>query len=63
MCYIFVQMVLPVFHEFDAEGTIRTNGLHWEVFHVLRGKHSAPLVTLLHQLTRCPTYWVFPVAG
>jgi hypothetical protein len=28
MSYIFVQMVFPVFHEFDAEGTIRTNGLH-----------------------------------
>jgi hypothetical protein len=22
----------PVFHEFDADGTIRTNGLHWEGF-------------------------------
>jgi hypothetical protein len=32
MCYIFVQMVFPVFHEFDADGTIRTNGLHWEGF-------------------------------
>jgi hypothetical protein len=32
MCYIFVQMVFPVFHEFDADGTIRTNGLHWEDF-------------------------------
>jgi hypothetical protein len=21
-----------VFHEFDADGTIRTNGLHWEGF-------------------------------
>jgi hypothetical protein len=25
-------MVLPVFHEFDADGTIRTKGLHWEGF-------------------------------
>jgi hypothetical protein len=25
-------MVFPVFHEFDADGTIRTNGLHWEGF-------------------------------
>jgi hypothetical protein len=25
-------MVSPVFHEFDADGTIRTNGLHWEGF-------------------------------
>jgi hypothetical protein len=32
MCYIFVQMAFPVFHEFDADGTIRTNGLHCEGF-------------------------------
>jgi hypothetical protein len=32
MCYIFVQMAFPVFHEFAADGTIRTNGLHWEGF-------------------------------
>jgi hypothetical protein len=32
MCYIFVQMAFPVFHEFDADGTICTNGLHWEGF-------------------------------
>jgi hypothetical protein len=32
MCYIFVQMSFPVFHEFDTYGTIRTNGLHWEGF-------------------------------
>jgi hypothetical protein len=32
MSYIFVQMAFPVFHEFDADGTIRTNGLHWESF-------------------------------
>jgi hypothetical protein len=32
MCYIFVQMAFPVFPEFDADGTIRTNGLHWEGF-------------------------------
>jgi hypothetical protein len=25
-------MVFPVFHEFDADGTIRTNGLHWGSF-------------------------------
>jgi hypothetical protein len=25
-------MAFPVFHEFDADGTIRTNGLHWEGF-------------------------------
>jgi hypothetical protein len=25
-------MAFPVFHEFDAGGTIRTNGLHWEGF-------------------------------
>jgi hypothetical protein len=28
----FVQMAFPLFHEFDADGTIRTNGLHWEGF-------------------------------
>jgi hypothetical protein len=32
MSYICVQMAFPVFHEFDANGTIRTNGLHWEGF-------------------------------
>jgi hypothetical protein len=32
MCYIFVQMAFPAFHEFDVDGTIRTNGLHWEGF-------------------------------
>jgi hypothetical protein len=32
MSYIFVQMAFPVFHEFDADCTIRTNGLHWEGF-------------------------------
>jgi hypothetical protein len=32
MCYIFVQMAFPVFHEFNADGTIRTNRLHWEGF-------------------------------
>jgi hypothetical protein len=25
-------MAFPVFHEFDADGTICTNGLHWEGF-------------------------------
>jgi hypothetical protein len=28
-------MAFPVFHEFDADGTIRTNGLHWEGFSCL----------------------------
>jgi hypothetical protein len=32
MCYIFVQMAFPVFQEFDADGMIRTNRLHWEGF-------------------------------
>jgi hypothetical protein len=32
MRYIFVQMSFPMFHEFDLDGTIRTNGLHWEGF-------------------------------
>jgi hypothetical protein len=25
-------MAFPVFHEFDTDDTIRTNGLHWEGF-------------------------------
>jgi hypothetical protein len=25
-------MAFPVFHEYDADGTIHTNGLHWEGF-------------------------------
>jgi hypothetical protein len=25
-------MAFPVFHEFDADGTIHTNGLHWDGF-------------------------------
>jgi hypothetical protein len=25
-------MAFLVFHEFDADGTVRTNGLHWEGF-------------------------------
>jgi hypothetical protein len=25
-------MAFPVFHEYDADSTIRTNGLHWEGF-------------------------------
>jgi hypothetical protein len=25
-------MAFPVFHEYDADGTICTNGLHWECF-------------------------------
>jgi hypothetical protein len=25
-------MDFPVFHQFDADGTIRTNELHWEGF-------------------------------
>jgi hypothetical protein len=29
---IFVKMAFPVFHEFNADGTIRTNGLHLEGF-------------------------------
>jgi hypothetical protein len=32
MSHICVQMDFPVFHQFDADGTIRTNGLHWEGF-------------------------------
>jgi hypothetical protein len=32
MSYICVQMDFPVFHQFDADGTICTNGLHWEGF-------------------------------
>jgi hypothetical protein len=32
MCYNFVQMAFPVFHKFDGDSTICTNGLHWEGF-------------------------------
>jgi hypothetical protein len=32
MCHIFVHMAFPVFHEYNADVTIRTNGLHWEGF-------------------------------
>jgi hypothetical protein len=28
MSYIFVEMAFPVFHEYDANGMIRTNWLH-----------------------------------
>jgi hypothetical protein len=28
MCHIFVHMAFPVFHEYDADVTIHTNGLH-----------------------------------
>jgi hypothetical protein len=66
MCYIFVQMAFPVFHEFDADGTIRTNGLHWGGggFHALCGKHSVPQATSHHRLMRCPSSsaMAFPVA-
>jgi hypothetical protein len=64
MCYIVVQMAFPVFHEFDTDSTIRTNGLHWGVFHALRGKHSASQATSHHRLMRCPrsSAMAFPVA-
>jgi hypothetical protein len=52
MSYICVQMDFPVFHQFDADGTIRTNGLHWEGFRALRGKRSVPQATSPHRLTR-----------
>jgi trehalose utilization protein len=32
MCFIFVYMAFPVFHEFDVDSTISSNGLHWESF-------------------------------
>jgi hypothetical protein len=32
MCYTFCTDDFPMFHEFDADGTIHTNGLHWEGF-------------------------------
>jgi hypothetical protein len=32
MGYVCVHMDFPVFHQFDADGTIRTNRLHWEGF-------------------------------
>jgi hypothetical protein len=65
MCYIFVQMVFPVFHEFDADGTIRTNGLHWDGFLRIAWEALSAVGYTTHRLTRCPisSVWVFPVAG
>jgi hypothetical protein len=61
----FVQMAFLVFHEFDADGMSIPTGCTGRVFHTLRGKHSVPLATLLHRLTRYPSSsaWAFPVAG
>jgi hypothetical protein len=58
MCYIFVQMAFPVFHEFDAEGTIRTNRLHWEGFPRLawealsRASYTTPLTYEVFEFER-----------
>jgi hypothetical protein len=58
-------MVLPVFHEFDVDGMIRTKGLHWDGFPRLAWEALSVTGTLLHRLTRCPisSDWVFPVVG
>jgi hypothetical protein len=47
-------MAFPVFHEYNADGTIRTNGFHWEGFPRLAWEAlSATGYTTL------PTYEVF----
>jgi hypothetical protein len=60
----FVQMAFPVFLEFDADGTIRTNGLHWEGFPRLAWE---ALSCCLHHSTDLRGVRVralaFPVAG
>jgi hypothetical protein len=65
MCYIFVQMAFLVFHEFDVDGTIRTNGLHWEGFPRLAWEALSAQATSHHRLMRCPSSsaMAFPVAG
>jgi hypothetical protein len=58
MCYIFVQTAFPVFHEFDADGTIRINGLHWEGFPRLAWEaHSAAGYTTppTYEVSECRT--------
>jgi hypothetical protein len=42
-------MAFPVFHKYDADGTIHTNGLHWEGFprHVLEALSAAGYTTPL----------------
>jgi hypothetical protein len=64
MCYIFVQMAFPVFHEFDADRRSVPMGCTGRVFHALRGKHSALQATSHHRLMRCPSSsaMAFPVA-
>jgi hypothetical protein len=58
-------MDFPMFHQFDADGMIRTNGLHWEGFPRLAWE----ALSAAGYLTP-PTYEVkessamaFPVAG
>jgi hypothetical protein len=64
MCYIFVQMAFPVFHEFDADGTIRTNRLHWEGFPRLAWEALSAAGYLTPPTMRCPSSsaMAFPVA-
>jgi hypothetical protein len=47
-------MAFPVFHEYDADGTIHTNGLHWERF-----PHLAWEALSAAGYTTPPTYEVF----
>jgi hypothetical protein len=64
MCYIFVQMAFPMSNEFDADGTIRTNRLHWEGFPRLVWEALSAAAYLTPPLMRCPSSSVmaFPVA-
>jgi hypothetical protein len=52
MGYLCVQMDFPVFHQFDADGTIRTNGLHWEGFPRLAWEALSAAGYLTHRRTR-----------
>jgi hypothetical protein len=47
-------MAFPVFHEYDADSTIRTNGLHWEGFPRLAWEALS-----VAGYTTPPTYEVF----
>jgi hypothetical protein len=47
-------MAFPLFHEYGADGTIRTNMLHWEGF-----PHLAWEVLSAASYTSPPTYEVF----
>jgi hypothetical protein len=53
MCYISCIDGFSLFHEYDADGTICTNGLHWEGFSRLAWEALSAAV-----YTTPPTYEV-----